>query len=474
MVERVLQSIPERVKKALVTAVTVALAFAAGSIAFAAFARSTYPIGPARVTVQVRPGTAGTTTLALPPFGEVRAATHSTPVRLQATLQEVDLDSLQRMAADGLPELTDRDRLRDELTSGVYGAAGKGLLAAFAASGLAALLLRRSWRHAALSAALGVIVPAVLLGGTAATYDAHAFARPTYRGSVSYAPQLIRLVQQKTDNVQDMQRQVSRFATQLAAYYRRPQSFDNGGDMAGTIRVLHVSDLHLDPVGFKLTDELAKQYRASAVIDTGDVQTLGTPLESTVLAKTLKFARPRVFVAGNHDSPELMRNLEAMPNATVLDHESTRVAGLTVYGLADPAARTASFEPDSRAVSEEASRFSGKLRRAIREGGATPDIIGVHSPEQAKAFDGIAPIILTGHTHKPSLRRSKSLRLNAGTTGGVDFGLRADGHVPHSAAVLYYTREMPRRLIAIDQIEAFGVNGQSSVKRTVVDEKLLP
>jgi hypothetical protein len=72
-------------------------------------------------------------------------------------------------------------------------------------------------------------------------------------------------------------------------------------------------------------------------------------------------------------------------------------------------------------------------------------------------------------------RRDESWYLNSGTTGGIHFSsMRAEPHIPHSASVLYYTAELPRRLVAIDQIEVFGSAGQSSLRRTVIDETLLP
>jgi hypothetical protein len=86
--------------------------------------------------------------------------------------------------------------------------------------------------------------------------------------------------------------------------------------------------------------------------------------------------------------------------------------------------------------------------------------------------EGLTPLVLSGHTHRPSLdENGVTIFLGAGTTGGVTFGdNKSDPHVPHSADILYYSAREPHRLVAIDQIEVYGKTKQSSIRRTVIDE----
>jgi hypothetical protein len=45
--------------------------------------------------------------------------------------------------------------------------------------------------------------------------------------------------------------------------------------------------------------------------------------------------------------------------------------------------------------------------------------------------------------------------------------------LPHSASILYYTPQIPRTLLAIDRISV-GVDGTTTLDRTIIDETLLP
>ena len=55
-------------------------------------------VGPARVDVVVRPGLASDTVLGVPPFGRVIVDSHTAPLELRATIQELDVPALQRLA----------------------------------------------------------------------------------------------------------------------------------------------------------------------------------------------------------------------------------------------------------------------------------------------------------------------------------------------------------------------------------------
>jgi hypothetical protein len=44
--------------------------------------------------------------------------------------------------------------------------------------------------------------------------------------------------------------------------------------------------------------------------------------------------------------------------------------------------------------------------------------------------------------------------------------------LPHGASVLYFTADVPRRLIAVDRLSV-GVNGTTELDRTIVDQSLV-
>ncbi len=452
------------------------IAAAVGLAAFGGFARHSFSVGPARLSVAATLSTRPVTAIVVPPFGSVRAATHRLPLFLRISLDEIDIPQLETFAAEETLDQATTDAWVEDVRSGFSRAIEKGLIAAGLAGAFAGWALRRSWRSVVASTAVAVIVPALLVAATAATLDLDAFRTPRFRGAVAYAPSLIELVQSRAEKVESLREQVSKLAVDLARYYDSPQSFAPAGALEGTYRILHVTDLHLDPVGLELAEELAREFSASLVIDTGDINHYGSPVEAMVVASQVPTSVPQLFVPGNHDSPAIIDALDALEHVTVLRDEATEVDGLVVFGVADPASEGQAVEPDRQAMSERAEEIADDLAARIRSGESTPTIVAVHNTAMVKPFEGLAPLIVAGHSHTPVLeRRGDTWYLNTGTTGGIHFSrMRAEPHIPHSASVLYFTGELPRRLIAIDQIEVYGIAGQSSLRRTVIDETLLP
>lgn len=456
--------------------VSLLIAAAVGLTAFSGFARASFEVGPARVSVMAAPSLSPGTTAAVPPFGSVQARTHAAPLALRLSLDEVDLPLLERFAVTGSLDDETLDGFVGDIRSGSVLAMLKGLFAAALAAGFVGWSLRHRWRMVVSSALVGALVPAALVGWAYVQFDAGSFRTPQFRGALSYAPSLIGLAQRRIKSVESLQEQVAKLAADLARYYDAPQSFASGGPLSGTYRVLHVTDIHLDPVGLELADSLAKEFRASLIIDTGDINHYGSEAEAQVLASRLPTDVPRVFVAGNHDSPQVIAALRRISGVTVLVDELLTIDGLTVFGVPDPASSSDAVEPDAKAMRSAAEGAASALEAAIASGEPTPTIVAIHNPAMRGPFRGLAPLLLAGHTHTPALERDRGAwYLNSGTTGGIHFSrMRSDPHIPHSASILYYTSDEPRRLIAIDRIEAFGIEGQSSLSRTLIDESLLP
>ncbi len=229
-------------------------------------------------------------------------------------------------------------------------------------------------------------------------------------------------------------------------------------------------------MGLELADRLATEFGVSLVIDTGDMNNYGSPLEAAVLRSQIPTGVPRLYIPGNHDSPAVVSAMATVPNTIVLQNKRVTVDGVSVYGVADPAAERADVRPDGEEMKVATQQAWQVLSTELAAGEPTPTIVAVHDPEMAQPFEELAPYILAGHTHTPELeRRGDAWYLNSGTTGGVDFSdLRSEPHIPHTASILYFTAEQPRRLIAVDQVEVFGLAGESSLRRTVIDESLLP
>lgn len=340
---------------------------------------------------------------------------------------------------------------------------------------LLGLALRRGRAVVALAVALAVAVPTAAAGIAYATWDASAFREPTLRGSLIYAPHLIDVFSTRVARIQRLRDQAGKVASDLAAYYAPDRALASGGALPGTFRVLHITDLHLDPVGAELARSVARSYEVSVVVDTGDLPNLGAPAETSVFASLVDTSVPLVYVPGNHDSPASIDALKRL-GVRVLKPGTVKVRGLRIFGVPDPTSRGFGIEPDAVAVAKAARVSFAQLTESIASGEATPDLVAVHSPLMEAPFIGVVPLVLSGHTHVASRRVVRgTVLLNSGTLGGMPYDPEASGRTvrPYSASVLYFTALEPRRLIAIDRIDVFP-DRSTTVSRQVIDESLLP
>ncbi len=473
----------------LVVVLAVALGLAVATTA----TWRTVDVGPLEVRLQVALGWPGTTTLQLPPFGEASARTHVGPARLIASVEGVDVPEVERFIervgestasatiasqAEGARE-TVSDVIERESRSATQEVMGLALMVAGVAAAVAAVIalaFRRRVRtvvFAGVLAAVLVIGPATLAG---ATFTPDALTQPSVRGALTYIPQLQTLFSMRLSRIEHLREQVASVANDLAAYYADPRSIASGGGLPATYRVLHVSDLHLDPVGAELARSLVRSYEASLVIDTGDMAKGGSAEEALLAAALPVDSVPVVFVPGNHDDAPTLAALAALPNVTVMATETVVVDGLRIFGVPDPVGATPALTSSDAQLAATMDAAVRRLEAEQAAGMPAPDIIAVHDPVTERALIGWAPVILSGHTHSMRLyRNAAGVRENSGTLGGMPYDpqITSRKRLPHGASVLYYTQSLPRRLIAVDQISV-GVDGTTQLNRTVVDESLLP
>lgn len=453
-----------------------------GALAFSAAAHGQLKVGPARLEVSVSPAISPRTVVEIPPFGSVRAATHRGPLALVLRLEDIDIVRTTRMIGSGalsIPETISPDAAAEIPVSGIPALAwrliGGGLAGSVFAAALVVLALRRRRAVVVLTAGLAFVLPAIVVATAYATWDITAFRAPTLRGSLVHAPQLLDVFSTRVADIERLKEQAGRLASNLSEYYADERSLASGGSLPGTYRVLHVSDLHLDPVGAELALSVARSYETSLVVDTGDLPILGADVESGVFSSLIGASVPRVYIPGNHDSPASLEALERL-GVTVLASGTVEVDGLRIFGVSDPVSRGFGVEPEAALVRNAAEQASGRLRRSMRSGEATPDIVAVHNPLMESPFVGLVPIVLSGHSHSARLRIADgTVLLNSGTLGGMPYDPEKSERrpVPYGLSVLYFTMEPPRRLIAIDSISVYPTRS-TTVSREVIDESLLP
>ena len=299
-------------------------------------------------------------------------------------------------------------------------------------------------------------------GATAyATWNPKSILEPKFSGLLSSAPSLVGNARNIVTEFDVYQQELARLVTNVTKLYDVTSTLPTYEPDPTTIRVLHVSDIHLNPASWKIIASLVKQYGINVIVDSGDTMDHGTAAENGFLDPIADLGAPYVWVRGNHDSQITQRYLERMKNVHVLDQgRAVSVAGLRFAGVGDPQyTPDRAIKPGGNPVEEMAG---AQLASAIRDQAAagTPvDIAIAHEPSAARETDGTVPMVLAGHLHHEEMEVMKQgtrLRIE-GSTGGS--GLRAvEGKYPDpiEASILYVNRDT-RRLQAWDEIRLGGL-----------------
>jgi predicted MPP superfamily phosphohydrolase len=442
----------------------IAVGVAGAWLGMALLARTSVPLGPFRVEIDVGFGR-GETRVGLPPFGALTADTHLSPLALRATLEDVGVERLtdivDRRGIDGLVTEVERDA-RERVTVVAWRApAAAGLGGAV----LAFLVFRRRWKLVAggfASAVLIVIASEVLL---LETFQVSAFSEPTYSGSLGLAPDLIGPVRETTGRFDDLREGLEQVVDgAVSAYTTLRTTTPLDGDV---ITVLHISDIHASPLGMDFARQVALGFDVDLVVDTGDLTSFATPVESLIVSKIGSFGRPYVFVRGNHDSIALQAAVAHQPNAVVLDGHAREVAGLRILGLGHPAFTPARGVPvDDEAFLEFVREGAETLEEDLDGLDDPVDLVAVHDDRMTETVVGRVPLVISGHFHETRATVvNGTLLLRIGTTGGSGAGIFRGFDIPFSAEILYFSREEDPKLLAYDVIEQQPDSGNLTVSR---------
>jgi predicted MPP superfamily phosphohydrolase len=463
-------------------------------------------VGPLSFEVRVAPSIEPGVRLLLPPAGRVTFATHLAPVTVDAAISEVDLEKARSLINSPQQLRGLRTAAPDELRTATIEAAVLSAACSMAgALGLALLVYRSRWRRTAQVAATLSAALVVTTAAAAVTFDSDRFAQPRFSGLLSQAPYVANQTSSLVKRLESYRSGLAAIVESVTTLYGKsgelpviPASQPND-----VITVLHISDIHLNPLGYDLTDRLVKQFGVDVVIDTGDITTWGTEVESATLSRIRQVGVPYVFVRGNHDSARTQRAVAANPNAVVLDGGVAEAGGLVIAGLGDPrftpdaavSVSTASPHPSTAAQAlvpgEDPELVEGRrLAQVIRDWDAAHpsrpvEIAAFHEPAGTPPVDGLVPLALAGHLHHRVVKTYPlGTRLMVeGSTGGAGFdSLKpSEGQpVPLSATVLYFARSGARagRLLAYDEVTVGGFGLASvSLERTALrpdDAELAP
>lgn len=451
-------------------------------------------VGPFNAELRLTPSVNGETAVLIPPLGSLRLDTHQGPTQLTIQLGALDQARTQAMINDPGGVTRAAQSVGDDIIDGVirvgFGSVGAAILGAM----LLAALVFRNVRRVAWAGGLAFAVMAGSLGVAAATFRVNAVQEPRYEGLLVNAPALVGDVQQFTDDYERYTDQLQSLVSNASILYTAASSIDAFAPDDTMTRVLHVSDLHLNPAAWQIMLTVVEQYDIDLIIDTGDIVDWGTAPESQAYVSTIRLMRvPYVYVRGNHDSPGITQAaVEEQPNAIVLDDSVATVEGLTIAGIGDPR-----FTPDQRTGPHSDEELAAERQRVVDSGadlaatiqeyGEPVDLALVHDPVAAEPLEGVVPLVLAGHTHDRRvgpivppeqeqeagedvpLEPGQTRMMVQGSTGGAGLrGLQGEHPEPLALSVLYFNEF--QQLVAYDDIDVGGHGlSEASVQRHLID-----
>ncbi|MFJ8073345.1 metallophosphoesterase [Streptomyces sp. NPDC096176] len=419
------------------------------------------PVGPMDATMTLRPSLNGGTKINVSPLGALELDSHIAPVRL-----DVDVDRLDPIRSQALVENPERiSGLQDEITHDVQDGATELAVRSCVAvvSGATALGLAVYRRPRRALAAGGLALALLAASGVSAyaTWNPQSVLEPRFSGLLTSAPSVVGNARSIVTEFDVYQHELARLVTNVTKLYEATSTLPTYQPDPNTMRVLHVSDIHLNPAAWHIIESLVKQYDIDVIIDSGDTMDHGSAAENGFLDPISDLGAPYVWVRGNHDSLITQKYLSDLKNVRVLDEgKAVTVAGLRIAGSGDP-----QFTPDRSVVAQgdPAERMTGiRLASALRDqerAGTPVDIAVAHNPVAARETDGTVPLVLAGHIHQRHteiLRHGTRLKIEGSTGGG---GLRAVQNAKPEqvrASVLYLDRTT-RRMQAWDEITLGGL-----------------
>jgi len=482
-------------------AATIALISVGGVVVgLMLFAHADVNVGPFRAEMSISPSLLGGTEVDLPPLGSLHLDSHDGPIHLKVNLAALDQSRTEALIDDPAGISSAGENAVEDVRTGVIRLGVRALGIAVLSALVLSALIFRDVRRVAASGVTALVVTAGSLGLAAGTLRPESIAEPRYEGLLVNAPAVVGDARRIADNYGRYSEQLQQIVSNVSRLYTTVSSLPVYEPAANTTRILHVSDLHLNPSAYGLIRSVVQTFEIDAVVDTGDLVDWGSSAETGYASSIPSVGVPYIWVRGNHDSASIQAAVARQRNAVVLDNEITKVDGLTIAGIGDP-----EFTPDKNetpAVGDADDPAQSPLLRAgtqladtIRASGQPADLALVHDPAMAPPLSGVVPLVLAGHLHHrevsllpvpvaaPSAspaptpssavtREPIATRLMVeGSTGGAGLrGLEKEEPTPLTLSVLYFDEN--HQLKAYDDIQVGGT-GQSNVElqRNVIGAK---
>jgi predicted phosphodiesterase len=456
------------------------------------FAHAGVNVGPFRAEMSISPSLRGGSEVDIPPLGSLHLDSHSGPIHLKVNLGSLDQSRTEALIDDPAAISSAGQNAVEDVRTGVIRLGVRTLGIAVLSALVFAALIFRNVRRVAAAGVTALVVTGGSLGLAAGTLRPDSIAEPRYEGLLVNAPAVVGDARRIADDYGKYADQLQQILNNVSRLYTTVSTLPVYEPAGNTTRLLHVSDLHLNPAAWGLIRTVVQTFEIDAVVDTGDMVDWGSAAETGFASSIPQVGVPYIFVRGNHDSQALQAAVARQPNAIVLDNAITSVDGLTIAGIGDPQFTPDKTEEQAPANADEAATspllVSGERLATTIRGSAEPvDIAMVHDPAMAPPLSGVVPLVLAGHLHhrevsmlpapepaasaSPAPSASPGAAAQAsmptrlmveGSTGGAGLrGLEKEDPTPLSLSVLYFDEK--HQLKAYDDIQ-LGGTGESNVE----------
>ncbi len=431
-------------------ALTTLLAIVGATIALWLLGPVRVAVGPVTTGLTMTPALGGPVTLDVAPLGQVEIAPTYAPIRLRAEVADLDPAAVSDLITQGTaPEFDVGGTLPRSLAGGVL----TYVAAAAIGAGVVAGIGRRSWRHGL----AGASVPFLALSACAwiglFTLNVDELVDMRTTGALALIPD-------GATNASRFFDDRDKFADNVASSTGATTDLYAGlfgtadPDHPDVVRILHISDLHLNSGALTFAGQLARAFDVDVVANTGDDADWGSDVESQILGGPVGLDVPYLWVRGNHDTA-VTQEANAKEGAVVLDGTETIVEGLVIFGVGDP---TFSPKLDKAVVKEGQTKFKQRwsaetMVPLYQAQPQVPDVVMTHDPAMTDAIEPKPPLRLAGHTHNLKVSGGTNpdgtpwvLVIN-GSTGGA--GLRVldkEKENPMSAVIITVDRETKQAL----------------------------
>jgi predicted phosphodiesterase len=459
------------------------------------FAQTHIEVGPFHAEMSISPSIRGGTEVNIPPLGSLHIDSHDGPIHLKVDLGSLDQARTEELIDDPTAISAAGQSAVDDVTGGVLRLGLRTMGAGLATALVLSALIFRKVRRVAWSGLIALVVTGGSLGLAWGTLRPESISEPRYEGLLVNAPAVVGDARRIADNYGRYADQLQQLVTNVSRIYTTVSNLPVYEPAANTTRILHISDLHLNPSSWGLIRTVVKQWDIDAVIDTGDIVDWGSTAEEQYVSNIGTIGVPYIYVRGNHDSTAIQAAVGRQKNAIVLDDAATTINGLTIAGIGDPQFTPDKTEmPDADGLASTPLLHAGDvLAQTIQKSPHKVGVALVHDPAMAPPLSGVVPLVLAGHLHKrevsmlpgpkpdpaasptptPSATTAPAAPIETrlmveGSTGGAGLrGLENDEPTPLSLSVLYFDEK--QTLKAYDDIQLGGTGqNQVSMQRKVV------